>query len=99
MMHKFIFRHIISPLSGRWLKGIFLLLLWTVSFIALPAISGWLLASCSLAFITANSLLSYIAPSTIIRLLALLRTATRYFDRLENHKTTLKAQQNLQLTI
>jgi len=99
MMHKFIFRHIISPLSGRWLKGIFLLLLWTVSFIALPAISGWFLASCSLAFITANTLFSYMAPSSIIRLLALLRTATRYFERLENHKTSLKAQQSLQLKI
>src|SRR6056297_1352996 len=99
MMHKFIFRHIISPLSGRWLKGIFLLLLWTVSFIALPAISGWFLASCSLAFITANAAFSYLIPSSIIRLLALIRTATRYFERLENHKTTLDAQRRLQLKI
>ena len=98
-MHKFVFKHIIISLSGRWLKGIFLLLIWTVSFIALPAISGWFLASCSLAFITANALFSYLVPSSIIRLLALLRTATRYFERLENHKTTLDAQRSLQLKI
>lgn len=98
-MRKFIFRHIIIPLSGRWLKGIFLLLIWTVSFIALPAISGWFLASCSLAFITANALFSYLVPSSIIRLLALLRTVTRYFERLENHKTSLEAQRSLQLKI
>ncbi len=98
-MRKFVFRHIVIPLAGRWLKGIFLLLIWTVSFIALPAISGWFLASCSLAFIMANALFSYLVPSSIIRLLALLRTATRYFERLENHKTTLDAQRSLQLKI
>ena len=98
-MREFILKHIIIPLSGRWLKGIFLLLVWTVSFIALPAISGWFLASCSLSFITANALFSYLVPSTIIRLLALLRTATRYFERLENHKTTLEAQRSLQLRV
>jgi ATP-binding cassette subfamily C protein CydC len=38
-------------------------------------------------------------PSSIIRLLALVRTASRYFERLENHKTTLEAQRNLQLKI
>ncbi|MEA1874344.1 MAG: ATP-binding cassette domain-containing protein [Bacteroidota bacterium] len=98
-MNNFIFRHIIKPFAGRWLKGVFLLLIWTIAFIALPAISGWFLASCSLAFITANALFSYLMPSAIIRLLALLRTATRYFERLENHKTTLDAQRSLQLKI
>ena len=98
-MHKFVLRHIIQPFSGRWLKGAFLLFAWTVSFIALPAISGWFLASCSLAFITANAAFSYLIPSSIIRLLALIRTATRYFERLENHKTTLDAQRRLQLKI
>ncbi|MDA3912543.1 MAG: ATP-binding cassette domain-containing protein [Bacteroidales bacterium] len=98
-MNKFIFKHIIQPLAGRWLKGVFLLLIWTISFIALPAISGWFLASCSLAFITANAFFSYLVPSAIIRLLALLRTATRYFERLENHKTTMEAQRSLQLKI
>lgn len=42
---------------------------------------------------------AYIIPSTIIRLLSIVRTATRYFERLENHKTTLEAQQRLQLNI
>lgn len=98
-MNKFIVKYILQPLAGRWLRGMFLLLLWTVAFIALPAISGWFLAICSVVFITANTTFSYLVPSAIIRLLALLRTATRYFERLENHKTTLETQQSLQLKI
>ncbi len=98
-MRKFIFKHIIIPLSGQWLKGLFLLLIFTISFIALPAISGWFLASCSLAFIAANASFSYLVPSAIIRLLAILRTVTRYFERFENHKTTLDTQRSLQLKI
>lgn len=98
-MNKFILKNILKPLSGRWLRGLFLLLIWTVAFIALPAISGWFLAICSVVFITANTLFSYLIPSAIIRLLALLRTATRYFERLNNHKTTLEAQQQLQLKV
>ncbi|MDR0427946.1 MAG: ATP-binding cassette domain-containing protein [Dysgonamonadaceae bacterium] len=98
-MNKFIVKNILQPLAGRWLFGLFLLLLWTVAFIALPAISGWFLAACSLAFVTANALFSYLVPSAVIRLLALVRTATRYFERLENHKTTLEAQQRLQLKL
>lgn len=98
-MNKFIITHILKPLKGKWLLGIFLLLLWTIAFIALPAISGWFLAMCSVAFVTANTLFSYLVPSAIIRLMALVRTATRYFERLENHKTTLEAQRSLQLKI
>ena len=98
-MNKFITKYILRPLAGRWLQGLFLLLIWTVAFIALPAISGWFLATCSIVFIMANTMFSYLVPSAIIRLLALLRTATRYFERLSNHKTTLDAQQGLQLRI
>ncbi|SHF44523.1 ATP-binding cassette domain-containing protein [Dysgonomonas macrotermitis] len=98
-MNKFIVKYILQPLAGKWLKGLFLLLLWTVAFVALPAISGWFLAICSVVFVTANTLFSYLVPSAIIRLLALSRTATRYFERLENHKSTLDAQQRLQLNI
>ncbi len=98
-MHSFLFKHILQPLAGRWFSGFFLLLFWTLAFIALPAISGWFLAMCSLAFITANTLFAYLVPSSIIRFLTLLRTITRYFERLENHKTTLDAQRSLQLKI
>ncbi|MCD8193234.1 MAG: hypothetical protein LUD74_01520 [Tannerellaceae bacterium] len=98
-MNKFIFINIILPLRGKWLRGIFLLLLWTLAFIVLPAISGWFLAMCSVAFVTANVLFAYLIPSAGIRLIALVRTVTRYFERLENHTTTLEAQQRLQLKI
>lgn len=98
-MYKFIRKHILEPFAGRWLGAFLLLALWTAAFIAMPAVSGWFLAICSMAFITTNTAFSYLIPSAIIRLLALLRTATRYFERLESHKTTLDAQQSLQLKI
>lgn len=98
-MYKFISIYILKPLAGRWLGAFLLLALWSAAFIAMPAVSGWFLAICSVAFITANTAFSYLIPSAIIRLLALLRTATRYFERLETHKTTLDAQQSLQLKI
>jgi ATP-binding cassette subfamily C protein CydC len=98
-MNQFLQKHIFRPLRGRWLLGISVLIFWTVAFVALPAISGWFLAASTVAFITANSLFAYLIPSSIIRLLTLMRTASRYFERIENHKTTLDAQRRLQLVI
>ena len=98
-MRDFIVTYIVDPFKDKWRKGFFLLALWTIAFVALPAISGWFLAICSVVFVTANIGFSYLVPSAIIRLLALFRTATRYFERLENHKTTLDVQQSLQLKI
>ena len=98
-MRDFIVTYIVDPFKGKWSRGFFLLALWTVAFVALPAISGWFLAICSVVFVTANIGFSYLVPSAIIRLLAIFRTATRYFERLENHKTTLDVLQNLQLKI
>lgn len=98
-MSRLIVQQILRPLAGQWLRGAVLVLFWTVAFIALPAISGWFLAMSSLVFITASIVFSYLVPSAIVRLLTILRTATRYFERLENHKTTLEAQSRLQLKI
>ncbi|WP_088655426.1 ATP-binding cassette domain-containing protein [Geofilum rhodophaeum] len=98
-MNGFIYKHLFRPLAGRWLKGFVLLLFWTIAFIALPAISGWFIAMSSVVFLTANTTFSYLVPSAGIRLLTLLRTAMRYFERLENHKSTLDAQSRLQLKI
>jgi ATP-binding cassette subfamily C protein CydC len=98
-MRDFIVTYIVDPFKDKWIRGFFLLALWTIAFVALPAISGWFLAICSVVFVTANIGFSYLVPSAIIRLLALFRTATRYFERLENHKTTLDVQQSLQLKI
>src|SRR5690554_3199398 len=98
-MRDFIVTYIVSPFKDKWKQGFLLLALWTVAFVAMPAISGWFLAMCSFMFVTANIGFSYLVPSAIIRLLSIFRTATRYFERLENHKTTLDVQQNLQLKI
>jgi ATP-binding cassette subfamily C protein CydC len=54
-MHKFVVEHILQPFAGKWVRGFLLLALWTAAFIALPAISGWFLAICSVAFITAST--------------------------------------------
>lgn len=54
---------------------------------------------CSVAFITANTAFNYLLPAVGICMLALVHTVTRYFERLENHKTTLDVQQSLQLKI
>lgn len=98
-MSKFIHSNIVRPLAGKWFRGAVLLLFWTIAFIALPAISGWFLAMSSVVFLTASIGFSYLVPSAIVRLLTLMRTVTRYFERLENHKATLEAQSRLQLTI
>lgn len=98
-MRNFILKNVILPLSGRWIQGLLILLFWTVSFVALPAISGWFLATCSVVFMASGTLFSYLVPSSVIRLLTMLRTAARYFERIENHKTTLEAQRNIQLKI
>lgn len=98
-MNKFLKNHIFRPFARRWMLGTTLLLFWTIAFVALPSLSGWFLAASSVAFATANFLFAYLIPSSIIRLLTLMRTATRYFERLENHKTTLDAQRMLQLKI
>lgn len=98
-MNKFIVENIFKPFAKQWIRGGIILLAWTITFIALPAISGWFLAACSIAFITANTLFSYLVPSAIIRFIAIIRTVTRYFEKLENHRTTLKVQQRLQLKI
>ena len=98
-MNTFLRTHIFKPFAGRWLLGFTVLLFWTVAFVALPALSGWFLAASTVAFITANALFAYLIPSSIILLLTLLRTASRYFERLENHRSTLDAQRRLQLAI
>lgn len=99
MISKFIAKNIIRPLARQWFRGAVLVIFWTVAFIALPAISGWFLAMSSVVFLTASIGFSYLVPSAIVRLLTIMRTATRYFERLENHKTTLEAQSRLQLRI
>lgn len=98
-MREFIVIYIIDPFKDKWKQGFLLLALWTVAFVAMPAVSGWFLAMCSFVFASANIGFSYLVPAAIIRLLSIFRTATRYFERLENHKTTLDAQQSLQLKI
>lgn len=98
-MRNFLLAYIVRPFAKRWWKGFLLLALWTVAFVAMPALSGWFLAICSVVFVTANTAFAYLIPSSIIRLMSILRTATRYFERLENHKTTLSVQQSLQLKI
>ncbi|MFD0945346.1 ATP-binding cassette domain-containing protein [Sphingomonas canadensis] len=66
----------------------------TVGFasVGLLAISGWFLTAAAIAGGTgpaAARAFNYLVPSAMIRLLAILRTAARYFERLLSHRAAL----------
>jgi ATP-binding cassette subfamily C protein CydC len=70
--------------------GVALALASTLAGIGLLAVSGWFLASMGLAGLAAASF-DYFTPAALIRLLALVRIAGRYGERLLNHDATLRA--------
>ncbi|MGC1303854.1 MAG: ATP-binding cassette domain-containing protein [Caulobacteraceae bacterium] len=63
---------------------------------ALVGISGWFISAAALAGGGAATLaFNYMLPSATIRLLAILRTACRYGERLEGHRAALGALANI----
>lgn len=78
-----------------WL-GFVLYLLTVVSGIALLAISGWFITAAALTGIaTAAGVLAVLdifTPGTAIRFFALLRTVSRYFERVLHHEAILRIQ-------
>ncbi len=60
--------------------------------VGLLGLSGWFITGAALAGIAGTSLaFNYMLPSAVIRLLAIVRTAGRYGERLEGHRATLYA--------
>ncbi|RAX43215.1 amino acid ABC transporter ATP-binding/permease protein [Rhizobium tropici] len=72
------------------LLGALLSALTVLAGIALLGLSGWLITATSLAGLTATAItFDVFAPSAGIRLLAILRTAARYGERVTTHDATL----------
>ncbi|QHJ11008.1 putative ABC transporter ATP-binding protein [Paraglaciecola mesophila] len=75
------------PHYKAMLLGVFLTVLTVLSNVGLLAISGWFLASMAAAGI-ASAQMNYFTPAGIIRFLAIVRTASRYGERLVTHNAT-----------
>lgn len=69
-----------------------------VSAILLLAISGWFLTAAAIAGASGGAValaFNYLIPSAAIRLFALVRTASRYGERLLSHRAALRAMADL----
>lgn len=84
-------------LSVRWrlLAGTLLLLITVLAGVSLLGVSGW--------FITATAVMvvafDIYTPGGAIRFFALLRTVSRYFERVQNHEAILRLQTTWRLQI
>ncbi|MDF1483704.1 ATP-binding cassette domain-containing protein [Ramlibacter sp. H39-3-26] len=72
--------------------GIVLAVLAVLAGVALLGLSGWFITATALAGASASAVLAFdvFVPGAAIRLLALLRTGTRYGERLVTHDATLR---------
>ncbi|WP_353203271.1 ATP-binding cassette domain-containing protein [Sphingomonas sp.] len=73
-----------------------------ISAILLLGLSGWFLTAAALAGasgVTAALAFNYLIPSAAIRLFALLRTGSRYGERLLSHRAALRAMADLRGTL
>lgn len=82
------------PLLGRrrgWLlAGIALMVLSLGAGVALLALSGWFITACALAGLGLIAALDIFVPGAGIRLAAVTRTVSRYFERLVTHEATFR---------
>ncbi|GAB2442547.1 hypothetical protein [Streptomyces incanus] len=62
---------------------------------ALLGVSGWFLTTCAVVTLQANTVWSWMYPSSAVRTLALARTGLRYLERLVSHRTVLTASVRL----
>jgi ATP-binding cassette, subfamily C, bacterial CydC len=76
--------------SGWLLAGIALMLLSLLAGLALLALSGWFITACALAGLGLIAMLDIFAPGAGIRLAAVTRTVSRYFERLATHEATFR---------
>lgn len=81
----------------RWMiAGAGLMLLTLLASIALLALSGWFITAAALAGIAAMSL-NFFTPGASIRLFAILRTVSRYAERLVTHNATFRLLSRLRV--
>ena len=81
--------HLMRPQIGWLVLGGFLTVLTLVANLSLMAISGWFLASMAIAGLAGVSM-NYFTPAAIIRMTAILRSASRYAERLITHEATFR---------
>ncbi|HCV04343.1 thiol reductant ABC exporter subunit CydC [Pseudoalteromonas sp. APAL1] len=87
-MHNFIrLLKLCKPHAGMLLLGAFLASLTVLANVGLLAISGWFLAAMAAAGI-AGVQMNYFTPAGVIRFLAIVRTASRYCERMITHNAT-----------
>ncbi|MFY8282268.1 thiol reductant ABC exporter subunit CydC [Pseudoalteromonas sp. SSMSWG5] len=87
-MHNFIrLLKLCKPHAGMLLLGAFLASLTVLANVGLLAISGWFLAAMATAGI-AGVQMNYFTPAGVIRFLAIVRTASRYGERMITHNAT-----------
>lgn len=87
-MHNFIrLLKLCKPHAGMLLLGAFLASLTVLANVGLLAISGWFLAAMAAAGI-AGVQMNYFTPAGVIRFLAIVRTASRYGERMITHNAT-----------
>jgi ATP-binding cassette subfamily C protein CydC len=95
-------RPFIALLGRHWKAmslGTGLALLATAAAIGLLALSGWFLAASALAGmnVAAAQLFNFFFPSVGVRLLAIIRTATRYGERIVSHEATFRILETLRV--
>ncbi|MCB9481281.1 MAG: cysteine/glutathione ABC transporter ATP-binding protein/permease CydC [Desulfobacteraceae bacterium] len=81
------------------LTGLFLSVLTLIAGIALLSLSGWFLSAAAVAGLTiaATQAFNYFTPAGGVRILSMLRTASRYGERLATHEATFRLLTSLRV--
>jgi ATP-binding cassette subfamily C protein CydC len=101
MRHKADWRALQPWLGGLWsvrwrlLLGALLLLLTVVAGLGLLGISGWFITATAVAVVAFD----IYTPGGAIRFFALLRTVSRYVERVQNHDAILRLQTRWRLAL
>ncbi|RNM24447.1 cysteine/glutathione ABC transporter ATP-binding protein/permease CydC [Dickeya undicola] len=77
--------------------GIVLAILTLLASIGLLTLSGWFLAASAIAGLTGLATFNYMLPAAGVRGAAILRTASRYFERLVSHDGTFRVLLHLRV--
>ncbi|MBB1334541.1 thiol reductant ABC exporter subunit CydC [Pseudoalteromonas sp. SG43-7] len=86
------------PHLGAMLLGAFLATLTVLANVGLLAISGWFLAAMAAAGL-AGTQMNYFTPAGTIRFLAIVRTASRYGERLVTHNATFLLLSEIRVSV
>ncbi|HFC91299.1 MAG TPA: thiol reductant ABC exporter subunit CydC [Leucothrix mucor] len=79
-----------KPYWGWMMLGIILSLATIMANVGLMALSGWFIASMAIAGVAGASI-DYFSPAAGIRAFAIVRTGSRYVERLVTHEATFRA--------